>query len=183
MMQSAESILRKDASRGCGANSVVRGSLPQPEMRAVFVVVANVFREQTVQMAFVHCNDVVENVSSAAFNPTLRHAVLPRAFEGGSDRPHLHGSNSYGNLKSVLPIPVKNQKPGSRLEWKRLPQLLDGPQARRMLCDVEMQDTSPTVADDEEAIEHAEGDSWNREEVHGRNRFPVVSKEGEPPFG
>src|ERR1019366_2936999 len=45
MMQPADSILRKDAPRGCGANSVVGGSLPQSKVRAVFVVVANVFRE------------------------------------------------------------------------------------------------------------------------------------------
>jgi hypothetical protein len=60
MMQPAESILRKDAPRDWGANSVVGGSLPQPKMRAVFVVVANVFREQTFQMAFIHRNDVIQ---------------------------------------------------------------------------------------------------------------------------
>src|SRR6266436_3425888 len=52
----------------------------------------------------------------------------------------------------------------------------------RMLGDVEVQDASTAVADDEEAIEHAKVDRWHREEVHGRNRFPVVSKEGEPAF-
>src|ERR1019366_6963547 len=49
MMQPADSILRKDAPRGCGANSVVGGSLPQSKVRAVLVVVANVFREHTFQ--------------------------------------------------------------------------------------------------------------------------------------
>jgi len=42
-----------------GANSVAGGSLPQPKMRAVFVVVADVFREQTFQMAFIQRNDVI----------------------------------------------------------------------------------------------------------------------------
>jgi hypothetical protein len=51
-----------------------------------------------------------------------------------------------------------------------------------MLGDVEVQDASTAVADDEEAIEHAKVDRWHGEEVHGRNRFPVVSKEGEPTF-
>jgi hypothetical protein len=60
MMQPAESILKKDVPRGCGANSGVGGSLPQPKMRAVFVAVANVFREQTFQMAFIHRNDVIQ---------------------------------------------------------------------------------------------------------------------------
>jgi hypothetical protein len=35
----------------------------------------------------------------------------------------------------------------------------------------------------EEAIGHAKDDRWHGEEVHGRNRCPVVSKEGEPAFG
>src|SRR5258705_10432093 len=42
---------------------------------------------------------------------------------------------------------------------------------------------SPVMTDDEEAVEHAERDRWHREEIHSRNRFPVVSKEGEPTFG
>ena len=59
MMQPAQSILRKNAPGGGGANSVVRGSLPQPKMRAVLVIVADVFRKQTFQMAFIHRNDVI----------------------------------------------------------------------------------------------------------------------------
>jgi hypothetical protein len=39
------------------------------------------------------------------------------------------------------------------------------------------------VADDEEAVEHAEGDRWHSEEIHGRNRFPMVAKEGHPALG
>jgi len=93
MMQPAESLLRKNAPRGCGANSVVRGSLPQPKMRAVFVIVADVFRKQTFQMTFIHRNDVIQQISSAAFNPTLRYSILPRAFEGRSYWAHLQGSN------------------------------------------------------------------------------------------
>ena len=71
MMQSAQSILRKYVPRGCGANPVLRSSLPQPKMRTVFVVVADVFRKQTFQMAFIHRNDVIQQISSAAFDPTL----------------------------------------------------------------------------------------------------------------
>ena len=92
MMQPAQSIPRKEAPRGCGANSVVRGSLPQPKMRAVLVVVADVFREQRFQMAFIHRNDVIQQISSAAFNPTLRHSILPRAFEGCSS---FHSRNRF----------------------------------------------------------------------------------------
>src|SRR5882762_6827621 len=182
MMQPAQSILRKNPPGRGGANSVVRGSLPQPKMRAVLVVVADVFRKQTFQMAFIHGNDVIQQISSAAFNPTLRYTILPRAFEGRSYRAHLQGSNGDWNLQPVLSVAVENKKPRSQLKRKRFSQLLHDPQASRMLGDVEVQDASTAVADDEEAIEHAKVDRWHGEEVHGRNRFPVVSKEGEPAF-
>jgi hypothetical protein len=52
-----------------------------------------------------------------------------------------------------------------------------------VVCDIEMQDAPTIVADDEEAVEHTEGNRWYGEEVHRRNRFPMVSKEGELTFG
>jgi hypothetical protein len=44
-------------------------------------------------------------------------------------------------------------------------------------------EASTAVADEEEALEHAEPDRWRGEAVDGRNRFPVVAQEGEPTFG
>ena len=127
MMPPAEPILRKDAPRGCGANSVVGSSLPQPKMRAVFVIVADIFGEQTFQMAFVHRNHVIQQISSAAFDPTLRYAILPRTFEARSYRAHLQGSNGHGNLEPVLRIAVEDEKPRSQLKRKRFSQLFGRP--------------------------------------------------------
>jgi hypothetical protein len=45
---------------------------------------------------------------------------------------------------------------------------------------VEGKDTTPIVADDEEAIEHTKRDRWNGEEIHRRNTFPMIAEEGEP---
>jgi len=52
-------------------------------MRAVPVIVADVFREQTFEMSFVQRNYVIQQLSSAAFDPTLGNAVLPRTLERG----------------------------------------------------------------------------------------------------
>jgi hypothetical protein len=52
-----------------------------------------------------------------------------------------------------------------------------------MLREVEMQDTPAIMADDKEAVEDAEGDRGHGEEVHGRNRFPVIRKKGAPALG
>src|ERR1700693_5943724 len=52
-----------------------------------------------------------------------------------------------------------------------------------MLCDIEVQDTPTVVTDDEKAIERAEGDRRNSEEVHRGNRFPVITEKGKPAPG
>jgi len=41
MVQSAESLARKDATRSCGTSSAVRCSLPESEMRAVVMVITD----------------------------------------------------------------------------------------------------------------------------------------------
>jgi len=49
-----------------------------------------------------------------------------------------------------------------------------------MLCDIDVQDTPTVVTDDEKAIERAEGDRRNSEEVHRGNRFTVITEKGKP---
>ena len=134
-------------------------------------------------MAFIERNNVVQQVSSTASDPTLRYTVLPGTPERGSHRVHLQGSNCRWKIPTIFRISIEDQKLGSGTKGKRLAQLLDDPTTRRMLCDVNVQDASPIMADDEEAVEHAERDRWHSEEIHGRNRFPMVSKEGQPALG
>jgi hypothetical protein len=50
MVQPAESLLRKDPTRSDGTNPAVRCPLLKSEMHAVLMVVANIFREQSLQM-------------------------------------------------------------------------------------------------------------------------------------
>ena len=56
---------------------------------------------------------------------------------------------------------IEDDEPRGRPKWKRFSQLLNDPQAGRVLRGVEVHDPPPTVADDEEAVEHTEGDRWN----------------------
>ena len=49
-----------------------------------------------------------------------------------------------------------------------------------MIGDVKVQDAPTIVADHDEALEKAENDRWDGEEVHRRNGFPMVAKENEP---
>jgi len=77
MVQPAESLLRKDPTRSYGTNPAVRCALLKSEMRAVLMMVTNILGEQSLQMAFIQRNNVIQQVSSAASHPPLRHAILP----------------------------------------------------------------------------------------------------------
>jgi hypothetical protein len=52
-----------------------------------------------------------------------------------------------------------------------------------VLRDVEVQDAPTVVTDGEEAVEHTEGDGWNREEIDRGNGFSVVAKKRKPALG
>jgi hypothetical protein len=81
MVQPAESIMRKDATRSCGTDPAIRCSLPESEMSAVFVVIPDVFREQALQMA--------------SFTPIEVKGTLS-LFSGQTDEGHI----SLGALRS-----------------------------------------------------------------------------------
>ena len=121
-------------------------------MRAVLVVIANIVEEKSPQMAFVHRNRVIQQLPPTAFDPALRHPVLPGTLERGLHRLNPERSHGSGNLHSVLPVPVEDQKPRNRAKRKRLRQLLHHPHARRMLGDIAVQDAPPIMSDNEKAV-------------------------------
>jgi hypothetical protein len=90
-------------------------------MRAVVMVVADVFSEQTLQMAFVNCDDVIQQFASATAYPTLRNSILPRTFEGSPHGTHPQRSNGGRDLQTVFRIPVEDEKPRSQLKRKCFP--------------------------------------------------------------
>ena len=152
-------------------------------MGAIVVVVADIFGNQPSQMTFIQGNDVIQQIVAATADPTLRHAVLPRTFEGSPHRNHPQRSNGGRHLQTIFRIPVEDQKPGSRPKWKRFSQLLNDPQAGRLPGDVDVQDSSTIVTYDEEAVQHTEAHGWNREEIHRGDGFPMIAKEDQPTFG
>src|SRR6516162_2807755 len=152
-------------------------------MGAVFVVVADVLGEQPFHMTFIDRDDMVQHVPTATSHPALRDAILPWAFKGSLNRTDVEGANSGLDLQAVLCIAIEDQILGSRIKGKGLAQLLDDPQTGWMFGDVEVQNATAIVADNEEAVEYAEGDCGNREEIHRSDGFLVVTQKGQPAFG
>jgi hypothetical protein len=77
-------------------------------MCAVLVVVANILREPAFQVAFVNCNDVIQEITPATPYPTLCDSILPRTFERSAERIHPQGSNRCGDFQSILGITIKD---------------------------------------------------------------------------
>ena len=73
MVQPSESLLREDPTRSYGTNPAVRRPLLKSEMCSVLMMVTNVLREQSLQMAFIQCNHVVQEALLQL--PTQRSAM------------------------------------------------------------------------------------------------------------
>src|SRR5882724_5970766 len=103
--------MRKDVTGAYGASSSVSRSLPESEMCAVLVVVANILTEPSFQVAFVNCDDVIQEITPATPYPTLCNSILPRTFERSAERIHPQGSNRCGDFQSILGITIKDDEP------------------------------------------------------------------------
>src|SRR5260370_11932717 len=102
MVQLAESLLRKDPTRSYRTNPAVRCRLLKSEMRSVLMMVTNILGKQTLQMAFIQRNHVVQQVSSAASHPVLRAAILPGRSEGSCLGNHSTGFDRCIHLQPEL---------------------------------------------------------------------------------
>ncbi len=152
-------------------------------MRSVLVVVTNIVCKQTLQINFVECDDVVEQITASTLDPPFGYPVLPGAFKGCPNRTHAQGADGQADFKAVRGIAVEDQELRCQLERERFAQLLNNPGTCWVPRDIEVHDATAIMADDEKAVEDSESDSWNREEVHRRNHFPMVSQKREPWLG
>ena len=75
MVQLSQPWLRHDPAGSLTGNSAGRCLLREAKMRAVFVVVTDVFSEQPFQMTFIDRDDMVQQVPTATSHPALRDAI------------------------------------------------------------------------------------------------------------
>src|ERR1700751_7728 len=69
VVQPAQSIMGKHATRSYAASPAPRRSLAQSKVRAVFVMVGNVLGQESLQMPLVESNHMVEQLAPAAPHP------------------------------------------------------------------------------------------------------------------
>jgi hypothetical protein len=96
-------------------------------MSSVFVIVADVLTDESLQVPLVQGNHVIKQVASATLDPTLGDAILPGASTRGLKGNDLHRSYSYWHVQPVFCVSVKDQKARHKIEWEGLSQLLHDP--------------------------------------------------------
>src|SRR5450756_1061000 len=84
-----------------------RRLLVQPQVRSVVVIIGNVLGDESLQMALIQRDYVVEQVAAAASDPTLGDPILPGTPNRGTDRCHLQRADRRWHFQAVLRIVVE----------------------------------------------------------------------------
>jgi len=156
--------------------------LAQPEMCSILMVVADVFAHEALEMMLIEHDHMIQEVASAASNPTLRRTILPRTPERCANWLAPHCANRSDYVLAEFAISVKHQELLSGRIGPRFTHLLNDPKGSGITRHIEVQNFSPIMTDHEEAIQDLEGECWYGEEIHGRDGLTVVSKECQPAF-
>src|ERR1022692_4055693 len=107
VMQPAHALLANHCTLFQRAYPASRRLLVQPEVGSVVVIVGNVLGDESLQMALMQRDYVVEQVATAASDPTLGDAILPGTPNRGMDRCHVQRADRRWHFQAVLRIVVE----------------------------------------------------------------------------
>src|ERR1039458_208134 len=107
VMQPAHALLANHGTVFQRACPTSRRLLVQPEVGSVVVIIGNVLREESLQMALIQGDHVVEQVAAAASDPTLGDPILPGTPNRGTAGCHLQRAHRRRHFQAVLRIVVE----------------------------------------------------------------------------
>src|ERR1035437_6264775 len=107
VMQPAQAPLANHCTVFQRAYPTSRRLLVQPEVRSVVVIIGNVLGEESLQMALIHRDHVVEQVTAAASDPTLGDPILPGTPNRGTARCRLQGADRRWPFQAILRVMVE----------------------------------------------------------------------------
>ena len=86
VVQPSKAWVRYDPTGSRGGSSASRCLLRKAKVRPVFVIMADVIRQQPFEVVFIERDDMIQQVAAAASHPALGDPILPGAFEGSPNR-------------------------------------------------------------------------------------------------
>src|SRR5258705_12431783 len=149
-------------------------------MRSDAIVIVGVGFQDPTQMHLAQDNDVVHTLTPDRSDQPFGNAILPRRRWCGRLVPNADGAQSASDDGAKDPVEMEDEVVRGLIPRKCLRELTCNPFGRRICCDVDPDEVSAVVPDDDEGIEQGETDSWNTEQVHGGNVWRVVMQEGPP---
>src|SRR2546425_9686756 len=169
MMQAADLGHSNEGPERRRLNAPRDRSIPlQGEMWTRDVVVVDVITQDARQVPFAENDQVVQALPAYRLDDPLGVGVLPGRLWGGEDLPDTDRPDDPPEFVAVgtIPIPQQVARLGA-VSVEGLPDLLRGPGCGRISGDVEMEDTPPSMGQDDEAEEKLEGGRGDDEEIAG----------------
>jgi hypothetical protein len=143
----------------------------------------SVFADDATKVFVVQRDDEVKDLAAAASNPSFGRSVLPWGVNARSFDFQSGGGQEVNDVAVEDGVVIQN---GVAI-WGRLrkgfAKLLHDPICGRMPRDVEMQDPTAFVLDDEEIVQHSEARGRHDEEVEGDDGLSMVVKKCKPFLG
>ena len=149
-------------------------------MDAVVVVIVQVVMDQPAEMFFIQRDDMVEDLAAATSDPAFGDTVLPGCLRARSLGCQTRRIQERDNIRIELRVAIQNDVAVRASLGKGLTQLLYDPLGSRMTGDVEVQDPSTRMLDDEEAVKQTERHCRHSEEVERNDHLAMVLKKREP---
>ncbi len=133
-------------------------------------------------MPLVEDDDVVEEFPTKAANHPLHIGILPRRARGRDDLIDAQAFNPSRNPLTDNAIAVSNQITWSRIERKRLNELLCCPLGRRVFRGVEVDNSPSIMGQDDEHEEHPKCRGRYEKEIDSNEILDMLIEKG-PPAG
>src|SRR5262245_51032086 len=143
----------------------VRSILGQGEVGPGAVVVVEVSGEDVSQVALAQDEDMVETLSADRADQAFGKRILPRASGSREDFLDLHAPHTLAEGVPVDRIAIAEEIGRGGIVGESVHDLLGGPSSRGMLGDVEVQDSTPMVREDDQDEEHTQASGGNGEEI------------------
>ena len=144
------------------------------------MIIINVFSKNPSQMSLVEDNDVIQTVSAERSDNTFTKRILPRRARRSDNLLNTKASNPSLNLFTINRIPITQKIAWSRVERKRLRQLLSSPLCSRMLGHIEVNNPPAIMAEHDKNIENAKCSSRDSAEINPGYTVCMVFKKRPP---
>ena len=146
-------------------------------MRAASVVILKICRQHTAQMTLIEDDDVIEAFAADRANDALDIGILPRRARRSDDLVDRHRLEAIAEDWTIRCVAIPQQMSGCCVPRERLDDLSGQPDLCRVLCDIEMDNFSSLVAEDDQGVEELKPRRYDNEHVDGGGVMHVIVQE------